>query len=386
MSLSWESVALVLAAIPAALFVWNLYYFRRLPEAGPADEAVSVLIPARNEEASIATALECVLASDGVELEVVVCDDGSEDRTAAIVEELAERDQRVRLIRGSALPTGWCGKQFACHTLGAAAKHPVLCFLDADVRLAPDALRKMAQALGTRALGTRALGTGALTARRLSLLSGFPHQVTETFAERLLIPLIHFVLLGYLPMAFARWTGSPAFASGCGQLMMVRADDYRSVGGHGAIRESLHDGIRLPRAFRTKGLATDVFDATDLAECRMYRSAREVWFGLAKNATEGMAAPVAIFVFTALLAGGQLLPWALAATGGWNATLAAAVGLNYLPRVLGALRFRQSWSGAALHAAGILGLLAIQWYARVRAWAGRPATWKARNYSSATDA
>jgi len=371
MSFPWESVALVLAAIPAALFVWNLLYFRRLPEAEQADEAVSVLIPARNEEASIAAALECVLASEGVELEVVVCDDGSEDRTAAIVEELAERDQRVRLIRGSALPSGWCGKQFACHTLGAAAKHPVLCFLDADVRLAPDALRKMTQALGTR---------------RLSLLSGFPHQVTETFAERLLIPLIHFVLLGYLPMAFASWTGSPAFASGCGQLMMVRADDYRSVGGHGAIRESLHDGIRLPRAFRANGLQTDVFDATDLAECRMYRDAREVWFGLAKNAVEGMAAPVAIFVFTTLLAGGQLLPWALAAASGWNATLAAAVGLNYLPRVLGALRFRQSWSGAALHPAGILGLLAIQWYARVRAWAGRPATWKARNYSPATDA
>lgn len=366
----WSTVALTFAAIPAVLFCWNVYYFRRLPEAGDAVDAVSVLIPARNEERSITAAVESALTSQGVNLEVVVCDDGSTDRTASKVEEIAARDGRVRLIHAPSLPSGWCGKQFACHTLASAAGHPVLCFLDADVRLGSDALRKM----------NKALGEG-----QLSLLSGFPRQLTGTFAEQLLIPLIHFVLLGFLPMVFARHTRYAAFASGCGQLMMVRADDYRAVGGHGSIRESLHDGIRLPRLFRGHGRLTDVFDATDIAECRMYANARAVWLGLAKNATEGMAAPVTIFVFTALLAGGQLLPWALAAVGGWNETIALAAVLNYWPRILGAGRFRQSWLGVILHPIGILGLLAIQWYARVRAWTGRPAVWKTRSYAPGAD-
>ena len=52
-----------------------------------------------------------------------------------------------------------------------------------------------------------------------------------------------------------------------------------------------HDGIKLPRAFRAAGFKTDLFDATDLATCRMYRNAREVWYGLAKNAGEALAAP-----------------------------------------------------------------------------------------------
>ena len=370
MTIPWEPVAVTLAAIPAMLFFWNLLYFRRLPGPTETGATVSVLIPARNEEASIQAALDAALASHDIEFEVIVCDDSSTDRTAAIVAETAAGDRRVRLIQAPRLPAGWCGKQFACNTLASQAQHPILCFLDADVRLRPDALAKMANALDQR---------------EISLLSGFPRQITVTFAEQLLIPLIHFVLLGYLPMVFARHTRYPAFASGCGQLMMVRADDYRSAGGHGAIRQSLHDGIQLPRSFRKSGLKTEVFDATDLADCRMYTNGRDVWLGLSKNATEGMAAPVAIFVFTALLAGGQLLPWALAAAGGWNVALATAVGLTYLPRIYAAARFQQPWLGAVMHPIGIVGLLAIQWFARLRAWAGQPAVWKAREYSPAAD-
>lgn len=366
----WETVAVTLAAIPAALFFWNLLYFRRLPSATETGASLSVLIPARNEEASIRAALDSVLTNRGVELEVIVCDDGSTDRTAAIVEDAASKDQRVRLLRAPRLPPQWCGKQFACHTLASEARHPILCFLDADVRLRPDALARMTQ---------------SMSRRRISLLSGFPRQITIGLVEQLLIPLIHFVLLGYLPMVFARYTRFAAFAAGCGQLMMVRADDYSSTGGHSAIRQSLHDGIQLPRLFRKSGLRTDVFDATDAAECRMYATAGDVWLGLSKNATEGMAAPVAIFVFTALLAGGQLLPWALAAAEGWTVALAAAVGLTYLPRIYGVARFQQPWLGAVLHPVGVVGLLAIQWFARVRAWRGRPAVWKARQYSNATD-
>ena len=83
----------------------------------------------------------------------------------------------------------------------------------------------------------------------------------------------------------------PAYGAGCGQLFLARREAYETAGGHAAIRATLHDGVKLPRAFRAAGLRTDLFDATDVASCRMYRNAGEVWRGLAKNATEGLAAP-----------------------------------------------------------------------------------------------
>jgi glycosyltransferase involved in cell wall biosynthesis len=98
---------------------------------------VSVLIPARNEEHTIGAAVKAALASRGAELEVLVLDDQSEDATAEVVSEIASQDTRVRLLRGQPLPAGWCGKPFACWTLAGAARHPLLAFLDADVRLAP---------------------------------------------------------------------------------------------------------------------------------------------------------------------------------------------------------------------------------------------------------
>jgi glycosyltransferase involved in cell wall biosynthesis len=85
-----------------------------------------------------------VLASEGVELELVVLDDHSSDATARIVQIAAEHDARVRLERAPELPAGWCGKVHACHILSQHARHPLLAFIDADVRLAPDALRRFA--------------------------------------------------------------------------------------------------------------------------------------------------------------------------------------------------------------------------------------------------
>jgi hypothetical protein len=357
------ALALVLAAVPALLFLVNLCLYRPAPPADPEMVEVSVLIPARNEERSIATAVESVLASRGVTVEVLVLDDHSEDRTAALLEEIARRDDRVRLLAGPPLPPGWCGKQHACHVLAGQARSELLAFLDADVQMQPDGLARLAAFLRQ---------SGA------DLVSGVPQQQTGTFLERVVIPLIHFVLLGFLPLVGMRLCRHPAFAAGCGQLFLARAAAYRAVGGHEAIRTSLHDGIQLPRAFRAAGCKTDLCDATDLARCRMYRGAGEMWHGLTKNATEGLGAPGMIVPATLVLVGGQVLPVVLA-WADWRAALATV--LVYLPRLVGLWRFRQSLVGALLHPVGVLVLLAIQWYGLGRWLLGRPATWKGRSYS-----
>ena len=270
------TIAVMLCSLaPAVLFCVNWRRYLPPPQAGSVClPPLSVLIPARDEEDGIAAAVESVLASTGVHFEVIVMDDGSIDRTADMVEAIAKKDARVRLERTQNLPIGWNGKQHACWSLAQAASHELLCFVDADVRLQPDCLARMAVLLIQGQRG---------------LVSGFPRQVTETWFERLLLPLIHFVLLGFLPVERMRNTTDPAFAAGCGQFILVRREDYFACGGHAQIKTTMHDGLLLPKLFRQNGYRTDLADLTDLATCRMYRNARQVWQGLAKNATEGLA-------------------------------------------------------------------------------------------------
>jgi glycosyltransferase involved in cell wall biosynthesis len=326
-----------------------------------------------------------VLATRGVEFEIVVMDDHSSDDTAAIVLALAEHDARIRLRRSVALPAGWNGKQHACWQLAEAARNPILCFMDADVRLEPDCLARMAL---------------LLSRNNNSLVSGFPRQVTGTVLEWLLIPLIHFVLLGFLPLSRMRSSTDPAYAAGCGQFLMVDTKDYFRTGGHPAIRETMHDGLRLPRLFREHGLRTDLADLTHLARCRMYSSAAQVWNGLAKNATEGLATSQRIGPVSALLLLGEVWPFiflpfavivlglvvffhphtALVHPAGPLLILAAGI-CAWLPRFLAARRFRQDWRGALLHPLGILLLLSIQWYALLRRILRRPVSWRDRAYT-----
>ena len=368
--------ALLLAAIPAVLTLVNLKVFLPAPEQGGRMDkpGVSVLVPARNEAAAIEPCVQAILVSRDVDLEVVVLDDASTDGTDAIVRKLAEQDARVRLVRGRPLPSGWCGKQHACAQLAEVASHDTWVFLDTDVRLSPDAVRRC---------------VAFLDASRASLVSGFPRQVTGSFLEWLLLPLIHFVLLGFLPIARSRIDNSPGLAAGCGQLFVTRRGDYLRAGGHTAIRASLHDGIKLPRAFRRAGLCTDIFDATDIASCRMYTRSLDVWKGLSKNATEGIGSPATIGPFTILLVGGQMLPWVLVgwglATGwqGWSlwTVLIAlvAVALSSLPRILEAIRFRQSFTSVLAHPLGIAVFLAIQWVALGRRLLGLQTSWRGRS-------
>ncbi|MGL4514192.1 MAG: glycosyltransferase family 2 protein [Lacipirellulaceae bacterium] len=366
------ALSLVFAALPFYFYLRNRVVFRLAPfEAPSADTRLSVLVPARNEAANIEACVESILAAaDGVTVEVVALDDSSEDDTAAIVALLTSGDSRVRSLRGAPLPAGWNGKQHACQQLAEAARYERLLFLDADVRLEPHAIPRLV---------AEQRRSGA------ALVSGFPRQVTGTLSEGLLLPLIHFILLGFLSLRRMRQDADPAFGAGCGQLFFTEKDAYFAAGGHAAVKSSRHDGVTLPRAYRKAGLATDLFDATDLARCRMYAGARQVWRGLLKNATEGVAKPALLPAVTLVLGLGQVAPLPILVAscwgGGWSAAsvLAGLAAIaSYAPRFDAADRFRQSRLGALLHPLGVLLFLVAQWEALVRSTTGKQVAWKGR--------
>ncbi len=360
------SLSLVCAGVPAVLFLVNLRAYRPPSPAASSSKEIAVLIPARDEAEKIEMAVRAALGSDAAA--VIVLDDGSGDETAEIVRQISLQDNRLRLLTGKPLSPGWCGKNFACAQLAAAATTPVLVFVDADVQLAPGSAPRLAVFLEE---------SGA------QLASGVPREVVITFSEQLLIPLIHFLLLGFLPLHRMRRTRHPAYGAGCGQLFVADAAAYRTVGGHGAIRDRIHEGLWLPKKFREHGLATDLFDATALATCRMYERNGEVWRGLAKNTHEGLGAPTVILPMTFLLLCGQVLPFLLLfapVAPIVRAMAAAACGLVFLPRLFAASRFQQPWVSALLHPFAIVALLGIQWFGFVRFLLGWPAVWKGRAY------
>lgn len=372
---------LILAGLPALMVSRNLPLFHTA--AWPASEAstseaISVLIPARNEEAGIAASVNAVLANSHPHFEIIVLDDNSTDRTGAIVSEIARGDARVKLATSQELPAGWNGKQFACWQLAQLANFDRLLFLDADVRLSPDALVRI---------------NAEFEQAQVALLSGFPRQITASLSERMLIPMMHFVLLGYLPLDQMRGSTKPEFGAGCGQMFLADRAAYFACGGHETIRASRHDGLQLPRSFRRSGYATDLFDASDIAQVRMYDGLRAVLRGLLKNASEGIASRKLIGLFSVLLLGAAVLPifsfahaiyynWPAADFGRMVATilLAIATVLSFAPPIMLARRLQQSPVTVVLHPVSVACFVALQWYAFYRELTGAdPVPWKGRS-------
>jgi hypothetical protein len=358
---TWAWIALALATFPATMGVINLVLVR--PPAGQpaAGTLVSILIPARNEERHIAACLEAALAARGVAIEVVVMDDASADRTGEIVQAIARRDPRVRLERAPALPAGWTGKVHACARLAEAARGTHLLFIDADVRLGPDAAASMAG---------HAARTGA------AMVTGVPRQVIGTLGEALTVPMINFLLFCYLPGGGRAFTERPGMAAACGQLLLVERRAYEATGGHAAVKGVLHDGLALARRMRQAGHPTEIVEGAGLATCRMYAGFAESWAGFIKNAREGMATPVGLPIWTAMLAGAHLWPFVFLP----STAAAVALALGFTLRAAVTLRVREPWWTIPLHPATVAVALAIQWTALVRGLLGKPAGWKGRAY------
>jgi glycosyltransferase involved in cell wall biosynthesis len=262
-------LVLVLLGLQFAVSLVNLLARHYLPREAPTDTPlVSILIPARDEERNIGRILSDLVRVPYPNLEILVYDDESTDRTAQIVEDSAARDRRVRLLPGTPLPEGWTGKNHACHRLASEASGTYYLFVDADVRVGDDVI-------------ARALHRAAK--EQLALLSIFPVQEMETVGERISVPLMNWILLSMLPMPLIRRSRRPSLAAANGQFMLFPADVYARYQLHQEFRAHRVEDIAIVRFLKRKGHRVDTFLGRDEISCRMYDGLSAAIDGFAKN-------------------------------------------------------------------------------------------------------
>jgi chlorobactene glucosyltransferase len=366
--------ALIVQAVAAiyslsnALLLRPLATYRRrnLPSDAP---LVSVLIPARNEEANLPRLLAGLAAQDYPHLEVIVLDDHSTDATSAVAEAWQSRDPRLRVMAGAALPSRWLGKPHACAQLAAEAKGEILVFSDADTAWAPDAVGLVVRAM----IATRA---GALTA--------WPSQELECSAARLLQPVQQTSVVAFLPALLVPYPTFTAAIAANGQALAFTRNAYSAIGGHSSAPNHVIEDMHLGRAVKRAGFRFALVPAGDRIRCRMYRSNGEAWEGFTKNLYAGLgASPLSLAITLALANGLYVLPWVvLAATliarREAGVALAAAL-LSLLPRLASDLRFGFPPVLAPLHPVGVLAWSAAAIESARRFRNGR-VTWKGRTY------
>lgn len=378
----------LLGTLPWALLLAWLLWGVRLPRPlGPvrteaAGEArapsVTVIVPARNEERNIRAVLGSLAAAEYPNFDIVVVDDRSDDRTAALARSVSRGNARsLTVLSGSELPRGWLGKPWACWQGAQAATGDLLLFTDADTLHGPHLLGKAVQALQD---------DGA------HLLSLAGRQLMLSFWERLVQPQIFVaMLLRYrdqrYPPSRPRWR--EAIANG--QFILLPRSVYDEMGGHEALKGEVVEDLRMAQRFARAGRRVSLRMAEDDFSTRMYSTLGELVEGWGKNVVLGgsatlpdgwlrrwmaplaLAAGVVLWLVPPVVAAAALV----GATGWVFAWAWAAVVISALTWVLASWRFRIFPAWGLLYPLGAAVAAYIVW----RAWRRGPdVTWRGRSY------
>ncbi len=344
--------------------LFNFISNPKLPVSGRHyTDLVSILIPVRNESQTILQLLESLSNQDYLQYEVLILDDSSTDTTYQVVEEFCRSREKFSVIRSTPLPDGWVGKNFACHQLAEAARGQYLMFLDAGSTvqngLINNAIHRMKYS-------------------RLSLLSLFPNQEMKTFGERLVVPLMHYLLLNLLPLRLVRLSGSSSFAAASGQFMLFESATYREHEWHSAVRARPVEDVEIMRLVKGLGFHGEALLANGFITCRSYRNLREAVQGFSRKILSGFGnnvAAILLYLFLVVIG-----PLSVSLYLGPE-LLFFGIGLIVLIRIMISLAAGQNpWINIVLHPLQMVSLvvvsaIAIQnHFTRSISWKGRKVT------------
>jgi glycosyltransferase involved in cell wall biosynthesis len=254
-----------------------------LPHEAP---TVSVIVPARNEEASLKACLDSLLAQKNVAFEIIVVDDHSTDRTRAIASQFAngQAQPAVRIVDAGPLPAGWTGKNNAVTAGAKEASGAWLLFTDADTIHLPGSLGRSIE---------------EVKHHNAAMLSYSPEQIVKTFCEKSVMPVIFAELAATFRPSQVSNPNSPAAAAN-GQYILVTREAYDAVGGHAAIATNLLEDVALARAVKRSGRKIFFRYAADAVRTRMYRSFAQLREGWTKNLVLLFPHPVRLAALRAL--------------------------------------------------------------------------------------
>jgi hypothetical protein len=249
---------------------------------------ISVIIPARNEEASLGACLESLVSQSGVEFEIIVVNDHSTERTG----EIAASFPGVRVIEAGVLPQGWTGKNNAVTCGAREARGEWLLFTDADTVHLPGSLaRALAEAKDHKA----------------EMLSYSPEQIAVTFWEMAILPVVFAELARQYPPAKVSDPASPIAAAN-GQFILIRRETYDAIGGHAGGAGDILEDVTLARRVKASGRKIRFRYAADAVRTRMYRNFAQLREGWTKNLALLFPRPGWLALKTLFM---WLLPWIL---------------------------------------------------------------------------
>lgn len=340
---------------------------RKVPLTIPA--TVSVLIPARNEEKNIAACLDTVIQQGSLLAEIIVYDDHSTDNTSKIVQSYAAVSDKVRVESAVPLPSGWCGKNFACAQLAKVAKGDWLLFLDADARLLPEAISRM---------------VGEAQRRQATMLSCWPGFATHTLVEKILMPYLNFVVFSLYPgiltyLKQPEFQFNPKLGLAHGACMLFERESYHSFGGHERVKDQIFEDTRIAQLWRADQRTGLCLDGQDIVTLRMYSSFTEIWYGFQKNFFPAFSYEYNFWLFLLVHISVFLCPFILFVTYS-NPLLAFTLLLVLMTRTTLLIRFRQSFFSLIFHPLGELLLVILGLSSWWRCKSGKGVVWKGRAY------
>jgi glycosyltransferase involved in cell wall biosynthesis len=338
------------------------------PDSASGCPTVSVIIPARNEEASLAACLESLIAEAGIAFEIIVVDDHSSDHTLEVG--LSFSNRGVRVLEAGPLPIGWTGKNNAVTTGARAARGEWLLFTDADTIHLP---------------GSLARSVNEAKRHQAALLSYSPEQIVETMAERAVMPVIFAELTASFRPSQVSDPRSPAAAAN-GQYILITREAYDAVGGHAAIAGNLLEDVALARAVKQSGRKIFFRFGADAVRTRMYRSFTQLREGWTKNLALLFSSPLRLALLRALefvlIVGASLIALVNVLRGHWQpAAIAGAVALVLYTFLLARIRRAHfSWNA---NAASLFGLPLFSYLLLRSAISHRrgKVSWKGRTYA-----
>ncbi len=331
---------------------------------------VSVLIPARNEETCIGTCVGSLLDQSHENIELIVLDDQSTDRTASI---LASFDSSMlKVIHGTPKPADWLGKPWACHQLSQIATGEILVFADADTWFAPDAIAAVADSFD----------------EQTDMITIWPIQKLVTAWERIVIPMVYFSLFTLLPSRyvsadptwmprFLRPRFRPLFAAACGQFLAFTRSSYDRIGGHTSVKSDIVEDVQLAKAIKSSGGIVRMHHGHHSVGCRMYRSHSEIWNGFRKNFLAGFEYNIPFFLLAAVLhlwvyvLPFFLLPWAPIAA-------LVCISIPILQRIILAQWYGLNRLDAFSHVIGVMWFQSLGVRVLIDRMKGTKISWKGR--------